>query len=61
MFIKNWDHALRLYNNGRLSGDDLILYADQMATQHVYEARQYVAMDKAVDETLAQLYPILEK
>ena len=39
MFIKNWDHAVRLFNNGRLTGDDLVLYADQLAPAHCDEAR----------------------
>lgn len=37
---KNWDHAVRLFRNGRISGPDLVLYADQIAPAYCNEARQ---------------------
>ena len=39
---RNWPHALLLFRSGRLSGDDLILFADQCAKAHSDEARRIV-------------------
>jgi hypothetical protein len=37
---ENWNHAVRLFRNGRLSGDYLVCYADQVAPTYSDEARR---------------------